>query len=424
MQVEEKDRQLNKEAETIEEKNELQSGKKRHRKNNFAAGMAVGAAAAILGCSLAGVYFSSHYRYSSLATSYSSGGTKTATSSTVESQNQEAITDELMTKLKLLEQCADDYFLFDTADAKDYQDNIYKGFMNALDDPYSCYYTADEYQTLMESTSGSYEGIGVVVSQNVQTKIITVVRPFEGCPGAEAGMLPGDILIEVAGNDVSGIDVSTVVSWIKGEGGTTVDIRVYRESEDKYYDFTVERRKIEVPTVAYEMLEDNIGYVQVTEFDEVTSDQYIAAVDDLKAQGMEGLIVDIRDNPGGLLSCVVELLDYMLPEGTIVYTEDKNGEGDTYTSDAEHETGTIIGTQTFGKGIVQSILPFNDGSAIKITVSRYFTPRGTCIHGEGITPDVEVELNEELKTKLTIEKSEDNQLQKAIENVKEQIAGE
>lgn len=452
MQVEEKNRQLNEDDETIEEKNELQTGKKKHRKNNFAAGMAVGAAAAIMGCSLAGIYFSRHYRYSSLATAYSSRGTKTATSSTVESQNQEAITDELMTKLKLLEQCADDYFLFDTADAKDYQDNIYKGFMNALDDPYSCYYTADEYQTMMESTSGSYEGIGVVVSQNVQTKIITVVRPFEGCPGAEAGMLPGDILIEVAGNDVSGIDVSTVVSWIKGEGGTTVDIRVYRESEDKYYDFTVERRKIEVPTVAYEMLEDNIGYVQVTEFDEVTSDQYIAAVDDLKAQGMEGLIVDIRDNPGGLLSCVVDMLDYMLPEGTIVYTEDKNGEGDTYTSDAEHyfdlplavlvngnsasaseifsgaiqdyETGTIIGTQTFGKGIVQSILPFNDGSAIKITVSRYFTPRGTCIHGEGITPDVEVELNEELKTKLTIEKSEDNQLQKAIENVKEQIAAE
>ena len=209
MQVEEKNRQLNEDAETIEEKNELQTGKKKHRKNNFAAGMAVGAAAAIMGCSLAGIYFSRHYRYSSLATAYSSRGTKTATSSTVESQNQEAITDELMTKLKLLEQCADDYFLFDTADAKDYQDNIYKGFMNALDDPYSCYYTADEYQTLMESTSGSYEGIGVVVSQNVQTKIITVVRPFEGCPGAEAGMLPGDILIEVAGNDVSGIDVST-----------------------------------------------------------------------------------------------------------------------------------------------------------------------------------------------------------------------
>ncbi len=439
------------EMEQNQRENENETKPKRKR-SGFAAGMAVGAAAALLGCSLAGVYVNAHSRYGALHTAYASNTAAETSASVLEAESKEAIDDELTTKLKLLEQCADQYFLFDTPDAEKYQDNIYKGFMNALDDPYSCYYTADEYQTLMESTSGSYEGIGVVVSQNVQTKVITVVRPFEGCPGAEAGMLPGDILVEVAGNDVSDTDVSTVVSWIKGEGGTTVDIRVYRESEQKYYDFTVERKQIEVPTVAYEMLDDHIGYVQVTEFDEVTSDQYIAAVDDLKAQGMEGLIVDIRDNPGGLLSCVVDMLDYMLPEGTLVYTEDKNGEGDTYTSDAEHyfdlplavlvngnsasaseifsgaiqdyKAGTIVGTQTFGKGIVQSILPFNDGSAIKITVSRYFTPNGVCIHGTGITPDVEVELDEDLKTKLTIEKDEDNQLQKAIENVKEQIAGE
>lgn len=426
--------------------------KKKRKKPGFCAGMLAGV------LMFGGINFvaielvNRQYRHKLVDELYSSGDSVETSASTLEAESQEAITDDLTTKLKLLEQCADQYFLFDTPDAQDYQDSIYKGFMEALDDPYSCYYTADEYKTLMESTSGSYEGIGVVVSQNVQTKVITVVRPFEGCPGAEAGMLPGDILVEVAGNDVSGIDVSTVVSWIKGEGGTTVDIRVYRESEEKYYDFTVERRAIEVPTVGYEMMDDNIGYVQVTEFDEVTSDQFIAAVDDLKSQGMEGLIVDIRDNPGGLLSCVVEMLDYMLPEGTLVYTEDKNGEGDTYTSDAEHYfdlplavlvngnsasaseifsgaiqdygTGTIIGTQTFGKGIVQSILPFNDGSAIKITVSRYFTPRGTCIHGEGITPDVVVELDEDLKNKLTIEKSEDNQLQTAIENVKEQMNAE
>ncbi len=424
----------------------------RRKRSGFTAGVAVGAAVAILGCSIAGVYVNARSRYGALHTAYAASGTVETSSTDVEAESKEAISDELTSKLKFLEQCVDSYFLFDTPDAQSYQDELYKGFMNALDDPYSCYYTADEYKSMMESTSGSYEGIGVVVSQNVQTKVITVVRPFEGCPGAEAGMLPGDILVEVAGNDVSDTDVSTVVSWIKGEGGTTVDIRVYRESENEYYDFTVERRKIEVPTVAYEMLDDNIGYVQVTEFDEVTSDQFIAAVDDLKTQGMEGMVVDIRDNPGGLLSCVVEMLDYMLPEGTLVYTEDKNGEGETYTSDAEHyfdlplavlvngnsasaseifsgaiqdyKAGTIIGTQTFGKGIVQSILPFNDGSAIKITVSRYFTPNGVCIHGTGITPDVEVELDEELKTKLTIEKDEDNQLQTAIENVKEQIAGE
>ena len=194
MQVEEKNRQLNEDAETIEEKNELQTGKKKHRKNNFAAGMAVGAAAAIMGCSLAGIYFSRHYRYGSLATAYSSRGTKTATSSTVESQNQEAITDELMTKLKLLEQCADDYFLFDTADAKDYQDNIYKGFMNALDDPYSCYYTADEYQTLMESTSGTFSGVGATLTKDADTGYATIVNVYEDSPAEKAGLKAGDIL--------------------------------------------------------------------------------------------------------------------------------------------------------------------------------------------------------------------------------------
>ena len=447
--MEEKDKEL---KEINNEETTQEKTKKKRKKPGFCAGMLAGV------LMFGGINFvaielvNRQYRHKLVDELYSSGDSVETSASTLEAESQEAITDDLTTKLKLLEQCADEYFLFDTPDAQTYQDNIYKGFMEALDDPYSCYYTADEYKTLMESTSGSYEGIGVVVSQNVQTKVITVVRPFEGCPGAEAGMLPGDILVEVAGNDVSGIDVSTVGSWIKGEGGTTVDIRVYRESEEKYYDFIVERRAIEVPTVGYEMMDDNIGYVQVTEFDEVTSDQFIAAVDDLKSQGMEGLIVDVRDNPGGLLSCVVEMLDYMLPEGTLVYTEDKNGEGDTYTSDAEHYfdlplavlvngnsasaseifsgaiqdygTGTIIGTQTFGKGIVQSILPFNDGSAIKVTVSRYFTPRGTCIHGEGITPDVVVELDENLKNKLTIEKSEDNQLQTAIENVKEQMNAE
>lgn len=447
--MEEKDKEL---KEINNEETTQEKTKKKRKKSGFCAGMLAGV------LMFGGINFvaielvNRQYRHKLVDELYLSGDSVETSASTLEAESQEAITDDLTTKLKLLEQCADEYFLFDTPDAQTYQDNIYKGFMEALDDPYSCYYTADEYKTLMESTSGSYEGIGVVVSQNVQTKVITVVRPFEGCPGAEAGMLPGDILVEVAGNDVSGIDVSTVVSWIKGEGGTTVDIRVYRESEEKYYDFIVERRAIEVPTVGYEMMDDNIGYVQVTEFDEVTSDQFIAAVDDLKSQGMEGLIVDVRDNPGGLLSCVVEMLDYMLPEGTLVYTEDKNGEGDTYTSDAEHYfdlplavlvngnsasaseifsgaiqdygTGTIIGTQTFGKGIVQSILPFNDGSAIKVTVSRYFTPRGTCIHGEGITPDVVVELDENLKNKLTIEKSEDNQLQTAIENVKEQMNAE
>lgn len=364
-------------------------------------------------------------------------------------ETEAVIDDELLSKLSALESCVNEYFLFDTDGATAFKDGIYKGFMEALNDPYSCYYTAEEYDLLMESTSGSYSGIGVTVSQNAETKVITVVKPFEGAPGAEAGMLPGDIVTQVDGKDISGLDINTVVSYIKGEEGTTVKIQVYRESDNDYHELTVTRAKIEVPTVEYEMLSDNIGYVQVTEFDDVTADQYIEAVDKLKSDGMEALIVDIRDNPGGLLDVVVKMLDYMLPEGTIVYTEDKNGEGDTYTSDAEHYfdlplavlvngnsasaseifsgaikdygIGTIVGTQTFGKGIVQNVLPFSDGSAIKLTVSRYFTPSGVCIHGVGIAPDIEVDLDEDLKTQISISHEDDNQLQEAIKAVKEKI---
>lgn len=431
---------------------ERDSGIKRKKHNSgFSAGVFSGAAAALLGICIAGAYLHSNYGLSLVQTTYASGSVISDDGSIEASvgTQEDIIDDELIQKLQILEACVDQYFLFDTEEAQTFKDSIYKAFMDSLDDPYSCYYTAEEYEDLMESTSGSYEGIGVVVSQDAQTKVITMVRPFAGCPGAEAGILPGDILISVDGTDVTGEDLTRVVSWIKGEVGTTVEIRVYRETQEEYYDFTVTRQKIEVPTVEHEMLQDNVGYVQVTEFDSVTADQFMAAVDDLKSQGMDGLVVDIRDNPGGLLNVVVDMLDYLLPEGTIVYTEDKYGEGDTYTSDAEHYfdlplavlingnsasaseifsgaiqdygIGTIVGTQSFGKGIVQNVLPFNDGSAIKITVSRYFTPGGTCIHGIGITPDVEVDLNEELKTQVTVSRDEDNQLQEAIRVLKEEL---
>lgn len=355
---------------------------------------------------------------------------------------------QVETKIKNLENIIHEKYLFDI-DESQMEDGIYKGLLSSLGDPYSVYYNKEEYQALMESTSGTYCGIGVLVSQNRETGVITVVKPFEGGPGYEAGILPGDILYKVAGEEVSGVDVSKVVANIKGEEGTTVDITVYRSSEDKYIDFTLQRRSIEVPTVAHQMLEDKIGYIQITEFDSVTYDQYMEAFNDLQDQGMEGLIVDLRDNPGGLVDVTVKILDEMLPEGKIVYTEDKNGDGNTWTSDAEHSfdkplavlvngnsasaseifsgavkdygVGTLVGTKTFGKGIVQVVMGMEDGTAIKLTVSRYFTPNGICIHETGIEPDVAVELSDELKTKAVITAEEDNQLQKAIEVIKEKI---
>lgn len=355
---------------------------------------------------------------------------------------------QVETKIKNLENIIHEKYLFDI-DESQMEDGIYKGLLSSLGDPYSVYYNKEEYQALMESTSGTYCGIGVLVSQNRETGVITVVKPFEGGPGYEAGILPGDILYKVAGEEVSGIDVSKVVANIKGEEGTSVDITVYRSSEDKYIDFTLQRRSIEVPTVAHQMLEDKIGYIQITEFDSVTYDQYMEAFNDLQDQGMEGLIVDLRDNPGGLVDVTVKILDEMLPEGKIVYTEDKNGDGNTWTSDAEHSfdkplvvlvngnsasaseifsgavkdygVGTLVGTKTFGKGIVQVVMGMEDGTAIKLTVSRYFTPNGICIHETGIEPDVAVELSDELKTKAVITAEEDNQLQKAIEVIKEKI---
>lgn len=204
-----------------------------------------------------------------------------------------------------------------------------------------------------------------------------------------------------------------------------------------------------MPTIEYQMLEDQIGYIYIMEFDEVTDQQFRDALDDLEEQGMQGLVIDIRDNPGGLLETVVSMLDRMLPEGLIVYTEDKYGQRTEKLSTAEESfdlplavlingnsasaseifagaiqdygIGTIVGTTSFGKGIVQSVIPLYDQSAVKLTVSKYYTPNGVCIHGTGIAPDVEVELNEEVKNLVVIPTEDDNQLQKAVETVKEQI---
>lgn len=360
--------------------------------------------------------------------------------------NSDVIGKDTNDKLETIEDLIDENFYFED-DEQAKQDGIIKGYLEGLDDPYSVYYTQEEYASFMEDTEGEYVGVGVQVSQNADTKVITVVKVFDG-PAKDAGIQENDIITEVNGEDISTQDIDTVVDKIRGEEGTEVTISVYRASDAKDYEYTMPRQKVENPTVEYEMLDNNIGYVQVSSFYEVTAEQYIAAVEDLESQGMEGLIVDLRDNGGGLLDIAVEMLDYMLPAGKIVYTEDKDGNVTSeYNSDDEHqftqplavlvngysasaseifagaikdyEIGTLVGENTYGKGIVQRMFPLEDGSAIKLTIAKYFTPKGNDIHQVGIKPDVEVELDVDAYRESKGEK--DNQLDAAIDNILEKL---
>ena len=355
---------------------------------------------------------------------------------------------KVASKVTMLDRYIDKYFLNGTEELQ-MTEGIYKGYLESLEDPYSVYYTQKEYQDLLETTTGTYCGIGAVVSQSVDTGVITIVEPYEGSPAAEAGLLPGDIVYKVEGEEVTGKDLTQVVAKMKGEEGTDVNITVYRSTTNKYIDVTITRRQIEIETIDYEMLDNSIGYIEVTSFDGVTAEQFRSALDDLEAQGQKGLIIDLRDNGGGRLDIVIDMLDRMLPEGVLVSTKTREGKGVTYESTdkekfekplvvlmngnsasasevfagaiQDYEAGTLVGTQSFGKGIVQTIFDLKDGSAVKLTTSEYFTPKGRNIHGDGLEPDVEVELDEELLTQLTIEKADDNQLQTAIEEIEKML---
>ena len=340
--------------------------------------------------------------------------------------------EQIDAKVQELNQYIEKYYLFDYED-EDVENGIYKGLMAGLGDVYTGYYTPEEYASFMEASNGSYSGIGAMMQQDYTTGIITVVRVFDGSPSAEAGLQSGDILYMVEGEEVTGIDLSLVVSELKGEEGTPVQISILRETD--ILEMTLTRRSIQVPTVESRMIDEEIGYIAITEFDDVTEDQFTTALGSLESQGMKKLIIDLRDNGGGLVDVTCAILDRLLPEGLIVYTEDKYGNRQEETSDAEnyfagdmavlvnensasaseifagaikdYGVGTLIGTQTFGKGIVQSLFPLEDGSAVKITVSRYYTPSGNNIHEVGITPDIIVEADRE--------SLEDVQLLKAIE---------
>ena len=320
-------------------------------------------------------------------------------------------------------------------------DGVYAGIVESLDDPYSAYYTAEEYEDLMDTLTGNYAGIGALLQKNAETGEVAITKVYEDTPAEQAGLQEGDIIVSADGNIATEEDLDVFVQHIRGEEGTDVELVINREGEEMTV--TCTRASISTPTVEHQMLDNNVGYIQVSQFTDGTYDDFVAAYEDLEAQGMTSVIFDMRNNGGGLLDSVVDILDYLLPEGTVVYTMDKAGNREDYTSDAanyksipmtvlvngntasaaeiftgairDFEYGTIIGTQTFGKGIVQSTIPLTDGSAVKLTTQTYYTPSGECIHGTGITPDevLEYEFMGGKDDQYSVDL--DNQIQKALE---------
>lgn len=352
----------------------------------------------------------------------------------------------VLKKLALIDSVLDEYYYQDIDD-EDKVESLYKGLVESAGDDYTVYYTADEYEEFQVTTMGTYAGIGAVLSQDKTTMEITIKNVYEGSPAEEAGLQIGDQIISADGYMASDYELSDFVSYVRGDEGSTLEMTYVRDGQENTV--TVTRANITVPSVSYQMLDNNIGYVQITEFSTGTLEEYEEAMADLMSQGMQGVIFDLRANGGGLVDSVTAILDDILPEGTTVYMLDKDGNRVDYTSDEDtkldipitvltseytassaeiftgaiqdFDYGTIIGTQTYGKGIVQTTIPFSDGSALKVTTATYYTPNGTCIHGVGITPDVELEYEFLGSDDQTYSLDLDNQVQKAIEVLQGEI---
>lgn len=320
-------------------------------------------------------------------------------------------------KLSAIRMLIDQYYLEDTADIE-FEEGVYKGYLQQLGDPYSVYYTKEEYEELMEDDSGHYVGIGVVVSQNITTKEVMITRVFGGGPAEKAGLLRYDVITKVDDVSVADMELTDIVDMIRGGAGESVELTIYRDGQEMT--IVSERGSVEAEMVEYQMLDKDTGYIVLYEFIETTHEQFVEGYEALQEKGMENLILDLRSNPGGLLDQVYKVADCFLPAGSVVVsTEDKHGETevlkaedddvidipmvvltDPYSASAseilagvvkDYKLGTLMGQKTYGKGIVQRLYPLSDGSAVKLTISKYFTPSGDYIHEKGIEPDIVIE---------------------------------
>ncbi len=356
----------------------------------------------------------------------------------------------LATKINAINTYLDEEYLYDDYSQQKLNEEAIKAYVEALDEPYSHYYTKDEFESYLSGVEDSYVGIGVVISADEESDKIIVVAPTKDSPAYNAGILPGDYIIAVDGTSYSGNEMDECVSAIKsGKAGTSVTVTMERDGVEK--DYVIKRAQISSNSVESEMIDDEIGYLRITSFNtnepgsaENTFTEFQANIESLQNQGMKKLVIDVRDNPGGVLDVVCDISDYLLPEGIITYTETKYGKRTEYKSDRnelnipmvvlingnsasaseiltgalkDYDRAVVVGETSFGKGIVQSVLPFLDGSGISLTTAKYYTPGGVCIHGVGIEPDYVVETPEEYKNYYAsqIPAQEDVQLQKALE---------
>jgi carboxyl-terminal processing protease len=323
------------------------------------------------------------------------------------------------------------------------EDSMYYGLLNSLGDPYTSYMDKKTFSSFLEMTKGAYVGIGTLITIDKSDNSLVIISSYENSPASKAGILPGDKILAVDNQTASINNYEKIISKLKGSEGTSVRIKIYRPSENQTRDVDVIREEINSPTVMRKVFNNDIGYIRITNFDENTYDQFMNAYNKIAHINLKGLVIDLRNNPGGLLGSVIRIADELIPKSCIVYTEDKFGNKKYFYSDENFiktplailvnensasasevlsgavkdlKRGVLIGTKTFGKGLVQSLFPLRDGSAVKITIAKYYTPSGVCINGKGIEPDYEVKLDPELSMRASnLTLKEDLQLQKAIE---------
>ena len=410
----------------------------KQKKGTFLVGLLTGVllSTLIVGCVYVGVRFNDLWKIKRVRLTSAEGAVA-----------ESIVNDDSIKKLEAIEDVIDEYYYKEEDIHTDEMiEGMYAGMVASLGDPYSVYYTAEEWEALMQDTEGIYYGIGAYVQLDITTGFGKINGVIENTPAQEAGLREDDIIYMIDGEIMQGYELSEIVARIKGEEGTTVHLTIYREGEEDYLEIDVVRKQIESPTVSYELFDNGVGYIRITEFDDVTVDQFTDALAVVKGSGAAGLILDLRSNPGGSLSAVVDIARQILPEGLIVYTEDRAGKRVEYNCSGANEwklplvvlvngnsasaseilagaikdygIGTLVGTTTFGKGIVQRIIQLTDGTAIKLTVSAYYTPNGNNIHNIGIEPDIECEYDRD----AYYDEGIDNQLERAKKEISKMIS--